>query len=119
MGKSLINDRSRTRLHLALSPSRHHLSSAHPSPLPLPPLPPPPPPQDKPYMRRVKQLCQKVRSPKTALDDHFRSPQKALKERYENERNLAYNIRSICREGREGEEKERPIDRGGTTAKEA
>lgn len=112
MGKSLINDKSRTRLHLALSPSRGHA----PSPVP-------PPLQDKPYMRRVKQLCQKIRSPKTALDGHFRSPQKPLRERYENERNLAYNITSIGkegregREGREGEEKEGPIDRGGTTGK--
>lgn len=87
MGKSLINDKSKTKLKLALSPAREHNLSAiaeddpsvnrrslkteihH---------------DDKPYIRRAKQICQKIRNPKSILEGDFRSPQKPLKEKYDN-----------------------------------
>jgi hypothetical protein len=103
MGKSLINDKSKTKLKLALSPARDHnltiISEDSPS-LNRKSLKTPIPHPEQPYLKRAKKLCQQIRTPKADPDDNFRSPQKPLREKYENERNLAYNISNSRKEER-------------------
>jgi hypothetical protein len=79
MGKSLINDKSKAKLRLALSPSREHNLQEDDSCVNRKGIKTNPPLDDAPYIQRVKQLCQKIRNPKTCIDDVFRSPRKMLR----------------------------------------
>ena len=79
MGKSVTNDKSKTKLKLALSPSRKHNLPEDHSCLNKRNIKTNPPLDDTPYLQRVRQLCQKIRNPTTHLEDVLRSPQKVLR----------------------------------------
>lgn len=71
MGKSLINDKSKTKLKMALSPSRQHnnrknskvtdnsFKGSHKIEIVN---------LEPPYLKKVKEICKKLRQPKTAHD---------------------------------------------------